>query len=166
MQDRSLCTKLQVTPKVSKANGQYPPEQCGLTCCYQGTHLGTQISSLSSCSRACGWQRCWRRATCGTRSREPGLSVLSQPRWKPGCSALPTSSATCASVWDLLSGAISESSSLQEGRRGTCPKRRQGLKTKQDLCRMGMRETPLTSWRCLGDGHSSKKKIKSEMPIS
>lgn len=70
----------QLQTKLFKASSQYPLEQDGLKCCYQGTHLDIQNSSLPSYSRAFGWQHCLRRAMCGIDSREPDLSVLSQPR--------------------------------------------------------------------------------------
>lgn len=68
----------QLQRELFKASSQYPLEQDALKCCYQGTHLDIQISSLSSYSRAFKWQHCLRRATCGIDSWEPDLSVLSR----------------------------------------------------------------------------------------
>lgn len=81
-----------------KASSQYPLEHDGLKCCYQGTHLDIQTSSLSSYSRAFRWQHCLRRATCGIDSCQPDLSVLSQHRLKPHCSALRGRSVICSST--------------------------------------------------------------------
>lgn len=70
----------QLHTEIFKASSQNPLEQDALKCCYQGTYLDIQISSLSSYSRAFRWQHCLRTATCGIDSQEPDLSVLSQQR--------------------------------------------------------------------------------------
>jgi len=89
------------------------------------------------------WKHCRRRASRGTSSREPDLSVLSQPRQKPRCSALQRRSGICSSTRVVTRTDFRVLRRLREGGRGVHPSRQRSLKTKQDHCGLGTRETSL-----------------------